>query len=105
MKCVLVFAAVLAACIAQQHHGHHDQLDALVHHEVHALYQANNNIYALVHHEVHALYQANNNISLDECVRKCDNLFDLIDPVDEQAFDQKCEDYCKCEINHNCGHH
>ncbi|KAK3756415.1 hypothetical protein RRG08_053139 [Elysia crispata] len=87
MKCVLVAVAVLAVCIAELHHGQHDELDALV------------------HRQVHELYETNSLISLEECVKKCDNMFDLTDPIDEQAFDQMCEEHCKCEINHSCSHH
>ena len=54
---------------------------------------------ALVHRQVHELYETNSLISLEECVKKCDNMFDLTDPIDEQAFDQMCEEHCKWSVS------
>merc|ERR1712130_499199 len=85
MKVAIVLCALVAVSFAQMHH---DKLAELI------------------HHEVHALFQADPNLTMDNCVTKCDALFDLIDSNDENVTDDLCKKNCDCEINNNhCGHH
>ncbi|KAK3759281.1 hypothetical protein RRG08_021228 [Elysia crispata] len=83
MKCVLVMAALMALSFAANNHHLAD----------------------LVHKEVSTLYSTNSHITYDACVHKCDGLFDFVDSTDESETDRLCGEYCRCEINNNCGHH
>ncbi|RUS71043.1 hypothetical protein EGW08_021189 [Elysia chlorotica] len=74
MKCALVFAAVVAVCLAANSHHLAD----------------------LVHKEVSTLYNANTHITYDACVHKCDSLFDFVDATDESETDRLCAEYCRC---------
>merc|ERR1711860_306834 len=70
-----------------------------------ALGQHNLNLHTLIRNEVHALYQADNNLTVDNCTTECDALFDLIAGHDEQTTDMMCKQECTCQKNHSCTHH
>ncbi|XP_005094927.1 uncharacterized protein LOC101862255 [Aplysia californica] len=84
MKVAIVLLACVAAAFAQHHNG---------------------GMGDLIHHEVVALIQADPNLTVDNCVTKCDALFDLIDQHDEDRTDDMCKHACDCEINKTCDHH
>ncbi|BFZ17091.1 hypothetical protein BsWGS_20130 [Bradybaena similaris] len=59
--------------------------------------------YSLVEREVHAILHANPSISVADCTQKCDDAFELLDPVDEADNDKECADECHCHVtNPNC---
>merc|ERR1711894_734598 len=82
MKIALVVLALVATVFAQTHNDH---------------------LAMLVHDEVKALLAADANLSVDNCVTKCDALFDLVAAGDEQTTDDMCKRFCDCEINNTCG--
>merc|ERR1719328_1020399 len=59
------------------HHGHHNPL------------------VELIHHEIDALKQNNPSLTTDECISKCDALFALIDQKDEGQTDAICKGMCE----------
>merc|ERR1712244_194719 len=61
-------------------------------------------MHGLVLHEVQALMKAHAQITVTDCTNKCDAIFGLLDPMDEDKFDKMCEHICECEINKSCTH-
>ncbi|CAG5124533.1 unnamed protein product [Candidula unifasciata] len=58
----------------------------------------------MVAHEVHAIIAANDGITVDECVKKCDDAFMLMVAKDETLNDHKCSQECDCQIKATCPH-
>ncbi|GFR73099.1 hypothetical protein ElyMa_003857800 [Elysia marginata] len=87
MKCALVFAALLAVCLAANNHNHGHANDATP-----------DPMIALVQKEVQALYSRNSHLTLEACTHKCDELFTLLDATDEANSDSLCAQYCKWSV-------
>merc|ERR1712002_698916 len=91
---IMKVAIILFACVAvalSQHgpggdHGH-------------------NNLGHLVHEEVIALLKNDANLSVDDCEKKCDAVFNLLASHSEALVDDICKHACECEILKNCDHH
>merc|ERR1712154_721503 len=74
MKVVIVLLALVSVTLAQH---------------------ANQALNALIHHEIDALQAADPNLTDVDCTNKCDALFDLVDPHDEQITDEACKNICE----------
>ena len=53
----------------------------------------------MIHMEVQALMQANPGMSSADCIKKCDDMFDLMDSTDETSTDQHCKGACEWSVN------
>ncbi|CAG5134040.1 unnamed protein product [Candidula unifasciata] len=54
--------------------------------------------YSLVEREVHVIIHDNPSITETDCIQKCDNVFGLLDPIDEANNDIECAEECHCHI-------
>ncbi|CAL1526757.1 unnamed protein product [Lymnaea stagnalis] len=56
----------------------------------------------LIHVEVQALLALDPQLTVTQCTRECDAMFDLGVLADETHSDELCLHACQCEIQKNC---
>merc|ERR1719239_478149 len=100
MKLAVVLFACVAVALAQQHGGNQGGNHGGMQHGGHGP----DAIMHMIHMEVQALMSANPGMSSADCIKKCDDMFDLMDSTDETSTDQHCKGACECDIDHNCHH-
>merc|ERR1719239_118946 len=81
MKLAVVLFACVAVAFAQQHGGNQGGNHGGMQHGGHGP----DAIMHMIHMEVQALMQANPGMSSADCIKKCDDMFDLMDSTDESS--------------------